>query len=120
MRICSPSPPALLRPGPPGVWGGLSGDLCPPQQHYTECRSCRDCPPCPDLSTISVSSTLRLWAGGMGGEVSGDIPEAGHLFQMACLAGLALQRAGVLGGGGMAARVSPGWDGGGGLTREGR
>lgn len=48
--------------------GGLSGDPCPPQQHYTRCRSYEEHPLHPDLSTsIYVFGTRRPSWGCMGG-----------------------------------------------------
>lgn len=98
-------------------------------------------PACPDLSTCIYVSTLgarRLWAGGGwkeererggggggGGEEEEEVSkDFGHkarpLFQRACLARLALYRAGILGGGGVVppwpwAQVQAGgmaWEGG--------
>lgn len=67
--------------------GGLSGDPCPPQQHYTRCRSYEEHPLHPDLSTsIYVFGTRRpSWGCMGGGGGSEDISHKAGDFQRAPL-----------------------------------
>lgn len=84
MRICSPSPPAFLRPGTPGGGGPSWGPLPPTATlHGVQELQGVAPPPRPDLSTsIYVSDTRRLGWGWMGGGRRGGVDtghRAGHL-----------------------------------------